>query len=73
MTASSITEKTLVGDLVRRHPETAEVLFGIGFSCLGCPASQNESLEDACAVHGFSAEEVVRRINEVIALSEKEN
>ena len=62
-----VNEKTLIGEIVREYPESAEVLFGIGMHCLGCPASQAESLEDACAVHGVNAEEVVRAINEKIA------
>ncbi|MBR2654855.1 MAG: DUF1858 domain-containing protein [Lachnospiraceae bacterium] len=64
-----VTEKTLVGELVNNYPETAEVLFGIGMHCLGCPASQAESLEDACTVHGVNAEDVVKAINEKIAAS----
>ena len=61
--------KTLIGELVRSYPETADVLFGIGMHCLGCPASQAESLEDACAVHGVDAENVVKAINDRIAES----
>ena len=45
-----VTKETLVGELVNNYPETAEVLFGIGMHCLGCPASQAESVENACAV-----------------------
>ena len=44
-----ITGKSLVGDLVNNYPETAEVFYGIGMYCLGCPASQADSVEDACA------------------------
>ena len=62
-----VNEKTLIGEIVRDYPESAEVLFGIGMHCLGCPASQAESLEDACAVHGVNAKEVVCAINERIA------
>lgn len=61
--------KTLIGELVSSYPETADVLFGIGMHCLGCPASQAESLEDACAVHGANAESVVKAINDRIAES----
>ncbi|MBO4471302.1 MAG: DUF1858 domain-containing protein, partial [Clostridia bacterium] len=39
----------------------------IGMHCLGCPASRNESLQDACAVHGIPAEQVIDAINEKIA------
>ena len=69
MVNTYVTEKTLVGELVNNYPETAEVLFGIGMHCLGCPASQAESLEDACTVHGVNAEDVVKAINEKIAAS----
>ena len=37
--------------------------------CLGCPASQTESLEDACAVHGIEPAEVIKAINDKIAES----
>lgn len=54
-----VNRKTLIGEIVNQYPETAEVLLGIGMHCLGCPASQAESLEDACAVHGVDPESVV--------------
>lgn len=72
MKTTYVTEKTLVGELVNNYPETAEVLFGIGMHCLGCPASQAESLADACAVHGVNTEEVVNAINEKIAATKRE-
>ena len=52
MGTTVVNRKTLIGEIVNQYPETAEVLLGIGMHCLGCPASQAESLEDACAVHG---------------------
>ena len=61
-----VTKETLVGELVNNYPETAEVLFGIGMHCLGCPASQAESVENACAVHGIDPAALVKVINEVI-------
>ena len=44
METTYINKKTLIGEIVNRYPETAEVLLGIGMHCLGCPASQAESL-----------------------------
>lgn len=66
-----VNEKTLIGEIVNNYPETAEVLFGIGMHCLGCPASQAESLEDACAVHGIEPGPVVKAINDTIAENRK--
>lgn len=60
MGTTVVNRKTLIGEIVNQYPETAEVLLGIGMHCLGCPASQAESLEDACAVHGVDPESVIK-------------
>ncbi|MCR5772178.1 MULTISPECIES: DUF1858 domain-containing protein [Butyrivibrio] len=57
---------TLIGEIVNTYPESADILMGIGMHCLGCPASQAESLSDACAVHGLDAEPVVDALNAMI-------
>lgn len=71
MGTTVVNRKTLIGEIVNQYPETAEVLLGIGMHCLGCPASQAESLEDACAVHGVDSESVIKAINDKIADSGK--
>ncbi len=68
---AQITEKTLIGEIVRDHPEAIDVLLSIGMHCLGCPASQAESLEEACAVHGLPAAPVVEAINGRITAAAK--
>ena len=35
----------------------------IGMHCLGCPASQGESLAEAAMVHGIDADLLVEKIN----------
>lgn len=62
-----VTRETLIGEIVNDYPEATDVLLSIGMHCLGCPASQGESLEEACAVHGFEPSAVVRAINRKIA------
>ena len=64
MGTTVVNRKTLIAEIVNQYPETAEVLLGIGMHCLGCPASQAESLEDACAVHGVDPESVIKAIND---------
>ena len=47
-------EKTmLIGELIQMHELIPQMLMGAGMHCLGCPASQAESLEEACMVHGI--------------------
>ena len=67
---SQVTEKTLVGEIVRDHPEAIDVLLSIGMHCLGCPASQAESLEEACSVHGLPTAPVVKAINDRITAAQ---
>lgn len=58
---------TRIGEILEKAPEKApekaEILLEIGMHCLGCPASQMETLEEACAVHGIDVEEVVKKLN----------
>ncbi|MGI6499128.1 MAG: DUF1858 domain-containing protein [Oscillospiraceae bacterium] len=58
-----ITKDTVIADLLVIAPETAPVLFSIGMHCLGCPASQGETVEQACAVHGVDVDELVAKLN----------
>lgn len=59
----SITADMLIGDILRKYPETAESLMDCGMHCLGCPSSQMESLADACMVHGLNVEDVLTSVN----------
>ena len=45
----------------------AYVLMQSGMHCVGCPSSVGESLEEACAVHGLDADEVLNSIKEYLA------
>ena len=67
MAEQFVTGETLVGEIVTQYPEAIEILRSTGMHCLGCPASRSESLQDACAVHGIPAEQVIDAINERIA------
>ena len=54
---------TTIGEILEKAPEKAEILFDIGMHCLGCRASQMETLEEACDVHGIDVEEVIKKLN----------
>lgn len=58
---------TLIGTIMREYPEAVDVLLDAGMHCLGCPASQAESLADACSVHMLDAAPVVAAVNARIA------
>ena len=54
---------TTIGEILQEAPEKAEILLEAGMHCLGCPASQMESIEEACEVHGIDADELVEKLN----------
>ncbi len=58
-----IEKNTKIGEIVENAPEKAEILLEVGMHCLGCPASQAETLEEACAVHGIDVDEVLEKLN----------
>ena len=60
-----VTKQSIIGDVLDYDRGTAEFFFAIGMHCLGCPASQAESLEEAAMVHGLDADELVKALNEV--------
>ena len=57
-----INKDTTIGEILEMAPEKAEILLEIGMHCLGCPASQMETLEEACGVHGIDVEEVIAKL-----------
>lgn len=56
-------KNTTIGEILEKAPEKSEILLEIGMHCLGCPASQMETLEEACAVHGIDVEELISKLN----------
>lgn len=62
---AQVTKETMIGELLNINIDAAApILLGIGMHCLGCPASQMETIEQAAAVHGVDADELVKALNE---------
>lgn len=61
-----VTSDTLIGNVVLFHPETAELLFGIGLHCLGCPSSGIETVREAAEAHGIEVSRLVEELNKII-------
>lgn len=58
-----ITKQTIIGDILDMDRTTAPYFLEMGMHCLGCPSARGETLEQACAVHGVDADEMVAKIN----------
>ena len=62
-----VTKDTMIGDLLQIGQNVAPLLLNIGMHCLGCPSAQGESLEEACFVHGIDCDDLVSKMNEILA------
>ena len=62
-----IDKTMLIGELVHTDELIPQMLMAAGMHCLGCPSSQAESLEEACMVHGIDCDDLVSKMNEILA------
>jgi len=62
-----ITKETTMGQMLDYDQGIAYILMQSGMHCVGCPASVQESLEEACAVHGLDVDTVLRSIRDYLA------
>ena len=62
-----VTRETIIGDILDMDQTTAPYFMEIGMHCLGCMASHGETVEEACAVHGVDADELVDELNDYFA------
>ncbi len=64
---SQINKEMLIGELIMVDEGIYPILIGAGMHCIGCPASQAESLEEAAYVHGIDPDDLVEEINTYLA------
>jgi len=60
---NDFTKDTVIGEVLVKAPEAAPLFLSIGMHCLGCPSSRNESIAEACAVHGVDVDNFLDKLN----------
>lgn len=60
----SITKEMTIGEIVQKWPKTVEVFHRYGMSCLGCPATQFENVEQGAIMHGIDIQQLIKELNE---------
>ena len=69
---AQVTKDMTIGQLLQVDINVAPILMGIGMHCIGCPASQGETIEEAAMVHGVDADLLVAQINDFLENSPAE-
>ena len=64
---TEITKDMKIGEILDANSEVAPFFFEMGMHCLGCPSARNESVAQACMVHGVNVDELVAKINAFLA------
>ena len=54
---------TKIGEIIEKDPDKVDILIEAGMHCIGCPASQGETLEEACMIHGIDVNDLVEELN----------
>jgi len=52
-----------IGELMEKYPEKVNVLLEAGMHCIGCIVSEEETLEQACMVHGIDVNDLLEELN----------
>jgi len=62
-----ITKDMVIGEIIAADRGLVPFLMKAGMHCVGCPASQGETLEEAGFVHGMEVDALVDEMNAYLA------
>ncbi len=63
---AKITKDMIIADIIQVNMGCVPILLNEGMHCIGCPASQGETLEEACMVHGLEADVIAKKLNDFV-------
>ncbi|OGH05834.1 MAG: hypothetical protein A2W22_05185 [Candidatus Levybacteria bacterium RBG_16_35_11] len=61
-----IKKEDKIGKVLKKFPQTAEIFNEFGLYCVGCMASEYETIEEGAKAHGkkdVEIEELVKKLN----------
>ena len=58
-----ITKDMTLGEVLQKHPESAEVMSRHGLHCIGCHISAFETIEQGAAAHGIDLKKFLDDLN----------
>lgn len=59
----TITKDMLIGEVVKKHPESVNVMLEHGMHCIGCHVATWETLEQGAVSHGINVDRLVQDLN----------
>ena len=68
---NEITKDKTIYEVLQINPDIAPVFMEFGMHCVGCAIARGETVVQAAAAHGVSADEMLKRLNEFNDASKK--
>jgi len=62
---NEITKDMNIAEVVEKYPKVAKLLMEEGLGCIGCVASEFETLEEGLRAHGMDVEKFIKKINQL--------
>ncbi|MCR4692043.1 MAG: DUF1858 domain-containing protein [Lachnospiraceae bacterium] len=63
MAHENVKRDMTIAEIMVKDPNVVPILLSTGMHCIGCPASQGETLEQAAMVHGIDIDELMDAIH----------
>jgi len=63
MNKEKITKDMILGEIVSKHPETAEIFFKHGLPCAMCHVAFYETIEQGALSHGIKLKPLLNDLN----------
>ena len=58
-----IEKDMIIGEILEKAPEKADILTEAGMHCITCFIAQGETIEQACEAHGIDVDELLEQLN----------
>ena len=68
---ATVNKEMTIGEVLTLDRHTAPIFMAFGMHCLGCPVSTGESIQDAAAVHGIDADQLIEELNKYLATKDE--
>ncbi len=61
----AITQDMTFGEVLEKHPETAQIMMSNGLHCVGCHVASYETIKQGAKAHGMTDKQIVIMIDEM--------
>lgn len=60
---AKITKDMTINGVISKYPKAAAVFMENGFHCIGCPASEEETVEQGAELHQVDLDKLLEELN----------